>query len=85
MAAAVLLTLGERDDIRQWMTTGDAGRADVALTHDAWAPDERRFPPSSFVRIIDLRKAIAQWVFGDVLPLRAVGWRAVTVSEVGWL
>jgi len=49
VAAAVLLILDKDDMIDQWMTLGDAGRDDVFLTHDSWAPMDRQFPMESFI------------------------------------
>jgi hypothetical protein len=84
VAAAVLLALDRHNEIHTWMTRGDAARDDVVLTHDSWNPEERRFPPQSFITLAELRELVVQWAFGDVLPPPAVEWAVEPHDEVGW-
>jgi len=77
VAAAVLLAL-DRDAVSHtWMTQGDAA-------HDSWDPDNKRFPPESFITIAELREIVVQWAFGDVLPPPATRWTTVPHEDVGW-
>jgi hypothetical protein len=84
VAAVVMLTLDKDAETHPWMSRGSAGRDDVELTWDTWAPEERMFPPESFITIAELRVVIEQWAFGDVLPPPAITWVAVDHDDVGW-
>lgn len=84
VGAASLVTWDKDDEVRQWMTVGDAGRGDVLLTQDASNADLKRFPPESFITIPQLRQVLIEWAFGDLLPPAAVRWRQTTEREVGW-
>lgn len=84
VAAASLAVWDKHDDVRQWMTVGDAGRDDVLLTQDASNPDVKRFPSESFVSIPQLRQLVVQWAFDDLLPPAAAQWRPTSEREVGW-
>jgi hypothetical protein len=84
VAAASLAVWGKDDDVRQWMTVGDAGRDDVLLTQDASNADLKRFPPESFISIAQLRDVVIQWAFDDLLPPPAARWRPASEREVGW-
>lgn len=85
VAAAVCLVLDKHNEIHTWMTRGDAGRADVTLTHDSWNPAERQFPPEAFITLAELRELVVQWAFGDTLPPPVVRWVVEPHDEVGWL
>lgn len=84
VAAASLAVWGKDDEVRQWMTVGDAGRDDVLLTQDASNADLKRFPPESFISIAQLRDVVIQWAFDDLLPPPAARWRPASEREVGW-
>ena len=84
VAAAVVIAMDKTQENHAWMTRGHAGRDDIVLTHDSWNPDERRFPPSAFITVEQLRAAIGQWALGDVLPPPAVSWVRVPHEDVGW-
>ena len=85
VGAAVLLVVDrDRGEVLSWMSAGDAGSHDVVLAHDSWNEHETRFPRESFVTIPELRQAVAQWAFGEVVPPRAVRWQSVPHGDVGW-
>jgi hypothetical protein len=84
VAAAVLLALDKAEVSHTWMTRGSAAQSGVELTHDSWNPDDKRFPPESFVTIDELRDVVRQWAFGDVLPPPVVPWVTVPHESVGW-
>src|ERR1044072_2185195 len=84
VGAAVLLALDKDTTSHAWMTRGGAGRDDVFLTHDTWTPDERRFPPESFITLDELKVVVAQWAFGDELPPPAVTWDHADHQVIGW-
>lgn len=54
-----------------------AAQSGAELTHDSWNPDDKRFPPESFVTIDELRDVVRQWAFGDVLPPPVVDRKSV--------
>lgn len=82
VAAAVLVAMDKHRQLYSWMTRGDAGRDDVALVHDPWNPGGTVLPPESFITVPELRPAITEWAFGDVLPPPRIQW--VSVPDVGW-
>lgn len=82
VAAAVLVALDKRRDLYSWMTRGDAGRDDVTLVHDPWNPGDTALPPESFITVSELRPAVVEYAFGDVLPPLSLRW--TSVSDVGW-
>jgi hypothetical protein len=85
VAAAVLLVLDpESGGVSCWMTSGRAGRDDIALTHDSWDRDGARFPPEAFVTITELRAAVLQWAFGEVFPPAVIEWTEVPHQQIGW-
>lgn len=82
VAAAVLVALDKHRNLYSWMTHGDAGRNDVTLVHDPWNPGDTALPPESFITLPELRPAITEWAFGDVLPPPSLRW--TSVPDVGW-
>lgn len=84
MAAAGLLTLERGEQGHQWLTVGEAGRDDVTLEMDPGNPGGHVFPPSSFITFAQLRVAVAEWAFGEILPPPSLQWRAAG-DEVRWL
>jgi hypothetical protein len=82
VAAAVLAALGKQRQLYSWMTQGGAGRDDVTLVHDSWNPDDTSLPPESFITVPQLRPAVVEFAFPDVLPPPSAQW--VSVPDVGW-
>ncbi len=84
VAAAVLLALDKNATTHTWMTDGNAGVENVALTHDSWDPENKPLPPASFITIAQLRDVLREWAFGDALPPRTVRWIEVPHDSIGW-
>lgn len=79
VAAAVLLVIDRNHHrLLSWRTVGDAGRPDVVLAHDSWNEHETRFPSESFVTVVQLRSAIMEWAFDDVVPPSVMSWADIT-------
>jgi hypothetical protein len=84
VAAVGLLTLERHEQGHQWISVGDAGRNDVTLEMDPADPGAHQFPPSSFITFAQLRRAVTEWAFGEILPPPSVLWREAA-DEVRWL
>lgn len=82
VAAAVLVALDKERNLYSWMTRGNAGRDDVTLVHDSWNPGDTALPPESFVTVPELRPAVVEFAFGDMLPPPSVRW--ASVPDIGW-
>lgn len=84
VAAATLLAWDRWNNVRQWMSSGDAGRDGVLLTQDAADLNVKTFPIGAFISISQPRELVVQWSFADLLPPRAVRWRSASEREAGW-
>jgi hypothetical protein len=82
-AAAVLVV--DRDGIsHQWLSQGTAEYRDAVLVADPWNP-VTRFPGESTITLAELRRAAAEWAFGEVFPPPAIRWRDASEDEIGWI
>jgi len=84
LAAIALLAFDKQGNSHQWLTQGEAGRDDVTLIMDPWNPEFKRFPTESVITIAQLRGAVREWAFGDILPPPSLNWRSASEAEVGW-
>jgi len=83
VAAAGLLVSTDDGNAHQWMTRGAAGRDDVVLVQDPFNPEHSHFPQNSFITVGELRDAVFQWAFADVLTA-ATSWRPASEWDVRW-
>ena len=84
VAAAAVLVL-DRDGIsHQWLSQGASEHHDAVLVADPWNP-VTRFPGESAITLAELRRAAAQWAFGEVFPPPAIRWRDASEEEIGWI
>jgi hypothetical protein len=84
VAAAAVLVVDHEGTSHQWLSQGVAGHGDALLVADPWNP-VTRFPGESAITFAELRRAAAQWAFGDVLPPVAIRWRYAPEDEIGWI
>lgn len=82
VAAASLVVWDRDDEIHQWVSVGEQGRADVVLSED---PEAKRYPPESFITVPQLQEVVLQWAFGEIIPPPAIQWREAAEREVGWM
>lgn len=85
VAAVALLAFDRDHDSHQWLSRGDAWRADVAmLAMDPANADVTPFPHGAYVTLSQLREVVVNWAWGTVLPPTGVEWQPAAEHEVGW-
>jgi Immunity protein Imm1 len=84
VAAAAVLVVDRAGASHQWLSQGSAGHSDAVLVADPWNP-VTRFPRESAITPAELRRAAAEWAFGEVFPPPAIRWRDASEDEIGWI
>lgn len=56
----------------------------VILAQDPYNPEFTPFPAESFITARQLRDAVFEWAFGEVIPAPAAMWRSVSAWDVRW-
>lgn len=84
VAAAGMLVTTTDGASHQWRTQGEARVDGATLAQDPHNPEFTPFPTESFITVGQLRDAVFEWAFSEVIPAPASVWQPASAWDVRW-
>lgn len=85
VAAAALVAADNNRTGHQWYTSGNAWTpTSPVLAEDPHIPYDTPFPTSAYVTIEQLRPAVHEFAWGNMLPPPSMEWTTVSEADIRW-